>query len=426
MGAGISYGLKALFAISDTGYANGQVLDESSEGVEIGQLTAVEVTGTVEVVSEKARMTGAGVLGNTGFYGEAFTRELGRFQKQTFTKGSSAPASHHAVWMDAQNLQLNDQQHTWYANNLSRRFDIMSRTDSTLHLNLQVGRNWIDGGTYSVGIALGGYSSNVPWDGSSAGYEEGAAFFFKDGSNWVLDYRSGFCSTTPLYPGSAIITNTRTVDVDDWIVPGELLTDLLAPTVLDTFADSNGTALTARTPTVDTIGSGWTDSTGNWDIQSNKASYATSDSTHRQATIDSGLADVVIEGVVNMSSANERASVIVRYTDDNNLWRLYVDNFGNSINIYQVNGGVNTSRASASVTVANATDYRVVGVLDDDNITMYFNDATRITYASAVALKTNTVHGIHAYVNGGSVTHDNFAIYPRGTNGEYAIIDDYT
>jgi hypothetical protein len=58
--------------------------------------------------------------------------------------------------------------------------------------------------------------------------------------------------------------------------------------------------------------------------------------------------------------AGETLNLIFRRTDDSNYWTARVSESGNTIKVIEVNGGVETERASAAVTINAGTTYRVV------------------------------------------------------------------
>ena len=184
------------------------------------------------------------------------------------------------------------------------------------------------------------------------------------------------------------------------------------PIFLDTFTDTNGTALASHTPDV---GGAWTDVTPGWEIQGNKAQSTTNLSI---STMDAGESDVLLESIIQSDTPEASVGFILRYTNDSNYWftllRIQaIDPDDKLIRLFERNAGSNTVRASAAVTTAINTDYKTVFICDDETITGYVDDVNKITYGSATLNKTATVYGLRKSDTAYTDSHDNFAVYPR-------------
>ncbi len=165
--------------------------------------------------------------------------------------------------------------------------------------------------------------------------------------------------------------------------------------VQDKFIDSNGTLLTAHTPNIDVVGSGWVKAeNGTFDIQTNKANCSIiGSSPHAIFTIDSGKADVIVEAIVN--SPNFSVGLVLRHTSGN-FWLLHGDPVG-TVKIYEYNGSF-VERASASFTFSDDKDYNFKFIASGTVLTGFINSVERLSYASATMNQTETTHGFRSNV----------------------------
>ena len=191
-------------------------------------------------------------------------------------------------------------------------------------------------------------------------------------------------------------------------VPDADLSAVLQPNNLSTFTAANGTSLDAITPEV---GSVWVEQSGNWDIQGNRANQVTA-TTATYATVDSGIADAIVDVVVN-PAASDDLGLILRYTDTNNMWSVRAHSPTNTLYVIERNAGVETIRASTAVTFTGGTDYDLRAVIDGQQIDAFADGGNKTSYGSAALNETETVHGITGYAGGGNTQVDNFACYPR-------------
>lgn len=166
--------------------------------------------------------------------------------------------------------------------------------------------------------------------------------------------------------------------------------------VQDTFTDTDGTSLDVHTPDTQFSG-GWTEVTGNWGITGNQASIGAA-RDNANATIQTGEADCTITvealSAVTSSGGTRDTGIAARHSDTNNYWRIGINDFDEIFRITERNGGTNTTRASTSVTINNATYYTVQVVLNGSTITATLDGANEISYGSATLNQTATVHGI--------------------------------
>lgn len=219
--ARIKYLLRATFNTSDQGYTNGQVLDIHVEGVQDGQLTVVEVDGTLAIVSNKCAFTAQATptWGDLGFYSQAVTRALGRGLLGTVSKGATNTEGPVIAWYDSAVVDQTNQIYMWIfvndgnlepytfdgvGNLLDRNQDAIAYSAST---------------DYQLAIVLGGFSAanGIPWRQGEdpAGYLYGAAFFIKESAafpTWTLLWRTSQGNTATLYAAFSNYNAAGTID----------------------------------------------------------------------------------------------------------------------------------------------------------------------------------------------------------------------
>lgn len=114
--------------------------------------------------------------------------------------------------------------------------------------------------------------------------------------------------------------------------------------------------------------------------------------------------------VVALDSASTPANFII----------VYIDGNGN-VNVDKMVSGTRTNVASTAITYSAGAPLRVIK--DDTKVRVYYNDVqvgSELTI-SDVSVIDNTLHGLFATDAGN--TFDNYTLYARGTNGEYAYLD---
>lgn len=160
-----------------------------------------------------------------------------------------------------------------------------------------------------------------------------------------------------------------------------------AALLLDRFTDTNGVDLAVHTMD---IGSGWTILTGAVLIQSNKGdSSSTTDNTFARAVADAGQADVTLTcdvTTLGVGAGDGGSGVILRATDNNNLWYLdVVPGTGGSgqFRLVERNSGTDTVRASSTPDIINATAYAFAAVLSGTTMTATLDGSNSITFSSS-------------------------------------------
>lgn len=408
-GERIRYLLQATFDAADQGFADAQVLDTADEGVQDGQLTVVEVDGTLAISSNKMAFTAqtTPLWGDLGIYGGriidgTLVRTLGRGIVCIVSVASVV--DQFAVGWKADigvNLAVTGGDR-WIILIAVSTFRI--GWDAVGALNLGIAA--VNDTDYVWAIILGGYDVNgVPWRFGEIAedYLYGAAYYVKGGifAEWTLLWRIDQTNTSVLYASVGILSTAGTLN--DFRVPDQDLSDVLQPTALSTFDAPNGTSLNAITPEVGEV---WTEQSGVWDIQSNRANPDGA----AIATVDASIADLIVDCVVNGGTADNPA-IVKRFSDTSNYWYLQADRANNQLELHEYNATIDTVRANAAVTINNSTDYDLRAIAYGQTIDGFIDAANKISYGSAALNETATIHGIRAENTVGQF--DNFVIFPR-------------
>ena len=283
---------------------------------------------------------------------------------------------------------------------------------------------WIYADYEDADISLvGGYSTSTQYYVGIVLRTAGTYYFIKGGAftNWTLLFPDNGTRSDDSYPMLSAENNVCAFDVDFIRVPVE--TWLPTPFAYETFTDDNGTSLDAHAS--DTSGpdsqpvtsQSWTEESGDWDIQSNKANPDGAGI----ATVDVGVADVLVELVVDGGAA-EQPGIVLRFTDTSNYWYLQADRANNQLELHEVNATVDNVRANIAVTINDSTDYVLTAICYGTTITGYLDSSNYITYASASLNETATEHGL--YSDNTACEFDNFLIFPRDIG--YSSLDKFT
>ena len=419
-GAGVPYLLRATFDAPDQGFADAQVLNTVAEGIRDGQLTVVEVAGTLAIVSKQLVFTDPGGWDNLGVYSQVVTRQLGRgllfAMARTNWDDGGIWGPRVGLGRTADILQ-NDYEYCFYCS-----------TSNTLQLRELTANTTIATGLsqsvdYQYTLVLGGYDANgVPWHSgaAAASYLYGASLYIEGGvfATPTLLWRSMMFNTATLYAGLTNgdnVTGTLTLDGSGaFRVPDVDLKAVLQPTCLSTFTAPNGTSLDAITPEV---GGAWTEQSGDWDIQGNRAQNEAATGTRSFATVNSLVADVLVDAIARPGDAftNSVPGLLGRFTDTTHHWRLVINEQLNLVRIEEVDTGV-TIRAIAAVTINVDTDYDLRMIMDGQTIDGFVDGGNKISYGSAALNEIVTVHGIVDRQSGAITTRsrlDNFHISAR-------------
>lgn len=149
------------------------------------------------------------------------------------------------------------------------------------------------------------------------------------------------------------------------------------------------------------------------------------DITTLLSAVESSSANVIIKGDITTSGANVIAGVVFNLDDAANPrnYRLAVVDGGGGgrVFLFDVVDGVYIEKAS--VVVAYVAGMPLIVVTEGTTCSVYYNGVLVSTVQTMTA-NTNRKHGLFA-VNPSS-TIDNFVVYPRGTDGEYSILDKWS
>ena len=401
----LTYLLRATFNAANQGYANGQVLDTVAEGVQDGQLTVVEVDGTLAIVSNKCALTPntTPAWGDQGFYSQAITRNLGLTLLSTISKTALAVHSAGPAWFDAQAVSWSDAVagcNIYITTSLAVWYGSGNPVDT--------GGIFAVNTDYTIALVLGGYDSGgVPWRSGepTASYLYGSSVYLKGGSyaTWTLIWKDSGLNTATLHAGLAAYNAAGTID--NFRVPDKSLSAVLQPTCLSTFTAANGTSLDAITPEV---GGAWTEDVAEIDIQSNKANAVAAD---KIATVSSGISDCIVDAtLLSTSVADGGPAIVLRYTDSTHHWLAQMNNKQNETRLWELDGG-STERASTAVAIATSAEYDMRAICDGEQIDVFIDGGNKISYGSATVNKAVTVHGIN--LRNTNDTADNFAVFAR-------------
>ena len=395
------YSLRALFNRADTGaLAAGDLETQAAGSVTDGALTVVDTsTGTVEVLGNALKITGTPTIYQTGaVITTALPNTIGSMVKFKLTPGTGSYI----------NITLSPSTSFNTSGNI---MDINFWTDGKIYLDGWHILGSYTNATYEMAFVRGGFDVNgVPYKAGDvkADFGYGTGVYFKGGTytTWTLLWsRSTGNIATYL---QLVHRNTVPVTYDDLVIPDADLSSVLQPTVLDTFTDANGTALTAHTS--DVGASAWAFYDGTADIQGNHANVVSLTSGQFAAAKDSGLSDCIAEAITVLAANNQ--GVIVRATDASNYILIY--NTINNFYIYTQVAGTFTLRASISQT--KAANDKISVVCSGNDITAYMNGGYRITYNTTFN-NTATKHGLYMAKVGDQM--DNFSVHPRTSTTQY-------
>ena len=179
-------------------------------------------------------------------------------------------------------------------------------------------------------------------------------------------------------------------------VPDVDLSAVLQPLVFDSFTDANGVSLDAH---VKEVGGAWTERTGTFDIQTNRADIAASTGVRDVATVPATVADLFARTTIRKTVAVDSGEFghCLRYSDDDNFWMAQGDLTNNQIEIIERNAGVETQRAATARVLTDSTDYVLEMIADGQTITVFQSPgffAGRAVYAAAALNVNATIHGV--------------------------------
>ncbi len=195
----------------------------------------------------------------------------------------------------------------------------------------------------------------------------------------------------------------------------------MADLLLDTFTDTNGTAIASHTPNT---GSAPGASAGGAQIQSNALKFTsplTADYNYVRYTPASGGNIYLSVKLTTPASGNVYVEVWFNYTDMNNRWFVAITQ--KEVSLYRVVSSVSTLMSSRSMSLRKAATYQVFLQAVGDTITIKFSGGyapspfeISCTVASR-ALKTVTGLGLSTYT-------DASGLYDQGTTFDDLRVTD--
>ena len=424
-GGAVSYLLRATFDADDVGFANAQVLDSEPEmGANFaGQLTVMEIAGTVAIVSDECSFSGGGAWDTIGLYSQGIARAFG--YGFLFTFADTIAGRYMAMFCSDSNVGTYPPSNGYGARRHAIgnifAFDLYVGGVNQLQHSLFA---WANATDYKVAMVLGGYSAaGVPWRTGEvkANYLYGTAMYVQGGAwggDWHLLTRCRELNTATVYVGLNSYNATGTAD--DMRVPDLDLSSAYVINNYSTFDAANDTSLDAIAPE---IGGTWTEDDGNWDIQGNNARLATAGGAGQQngATVDTGLADAVIE-VTAQAEGGGNFGIRARYDAAGpTFWAIIASCGSNTITIYEYNGGF-TGRGAVGYAVAATAWHSLLVSLDGQRIDCCIGDGAAISYASAALNVGETKHGVHGLIIN-TTLFDDFVVYPK-THATYDTVLD--
>jgi len=179
----------------------------------------------------------------------------------------------------------------------------------------------------------------------------------------------------------------------------------------DTFTDTDGTLLDAHTPDIDTVGGGWTNAHGSWDIQGNKAQKCTAGSAPQAAiaVVDVGQADCVLTATFTLATEDSYGygGFTARFTDKDNLFFISISASEDRFALARRQGGVWTTLDYVSVPISAGVEYTIRCTLAGNDITAVLNGTYTVSATDSMN-NTSTVHGL--FCGNAAHTADNFRV----------------
>jgi hypothetical protein len=197
-------------------------------------------------------------------------------------------------------------------------------------------------------------------------------------------------------------------------VPSPLVSDAFN----NAFGTSDGLAYTAACPALGCGGAGvpWTQNDGTW-VNSGATSRASALSGGKAiATVNLSTANQVIGSAMIRSAG--AIGIVARYVDSNNYVDCYHD--GTNVKCDEIVAGTPTNRIS--VVTAYGVNYRLHVIVDGATLIASYGQVLQGT-ATLSTLLTGTKVGMKSTDTNN--TEAGFNSYARGTEGQYAYLDQF-
>jgi hypothetical protein len=387
--------------VADQVYSANQVLDTQAEGCWSGSL---KVAGTLAASGSKGTITGAGWY---GYYApSSITRAMGIGIFYTLN-----PTMTGTDWLESgyQNVAAIGNQ----TQNIGIGFTT-SQVRNGPDSSVIIGSFTMTGATYQTAVIVGGAnSSEIPYYSGQdvANYTYGLHKFIKGGTeyaNWTLLWKNT-TDNSNVYVNINGYANANTSLVSNILVPSNLdFSSILQPTHLSLFATDG--ELSVYTPTV---GTGWTEDSGDWDTASGvlKATAA------GIATFDAGVTTAIYDATITTpASGTTNGGMVARYVDSTHYWYLALDDDDNLMRLYEANGSEpGDLRISDAKTIAANTAYKVRLIVSSASPywSVFVDGVAEGTYTTAGSSSTATKFGLKDEGNANIVGFDNVALWPR-------------
>jgi hypothetical protein len=192
--------------------------------------------------------------------------------------------------------------------------------------------------------------------------------------------------------------------------------------IQDTFTDPDSTSLDVHVPDVDVSGNGWTESSGDWEIQSGVSTPTGVDPAGPSwvATIDSTEADVECQSVITCVTANN--GIITNYLNNDSLFVIQISPVDDAIQIYERSPDW-VIRGSASKVFTDSTPTLVFATKVGQTITGR-SGGVSVSYGSATLNADSTIVGTRCNSVAAGNSHDNFIA--QKAQDAFTIFDSFT
>lgn len=193
-------------------------------------------------------------------------------------------------------------------------------------------------------------------------------------SRWNRRRDSGLWLPTLDWLGGSRRATCRPFGPREFFIPGcaPCCTPIECEILNDTFTRSDSSSL----------GSDWTEVSGDWEIASNALKITTTSNAICNAVPTADAPSMRITVNVQASATSAAARVIVNYTDSNNYWFAEWVSGTGTLKLYTRSGGTNTQVATVNVTTSTATNYEWVTCVRESDHLFY----STINNKSVIAL----------------------------------------
>ncbi|WP_168119557.1 glycoside hydrolase family 9 protein [Paenibacillus sp. HB172176] len=166
-------------------------------------------------------------------------------------------------------------------------------------------------------------------------------------------------------------TDTSSDAISTTVVTGPTVSQPTSTLFEDDFSDGDTT--------------GWTSTSGTWNASSYQLEGVAGGTQSLFVAGDSGWTDYTLDADVNVtsnSSGNDDAGLVFRYVDSSNFYVMFIKNTDNTtsrnMEIVKYVGGVKSTVAFTSASIAPDTSYHYKIVLDGDSIEAYLDGVLKL------------------------------------------------